>query len=254
MNKIVLVIVTICFCQTDGFAQQTEKQHSITVGSGNYQLKDQAVAEKAISSVSHSFNYAFQKTTAVKISALGIGWQGATNSDNGVTVSMNNLTARIANGFLLNRKVVNSRFSAYIGYSIDVNASFSKVKEKTLEQISWTTVNALNFYQSYQYKWNSNALALHIDIPVAALISRPETATGLPSDMNGLLYASYSNLSFAGLDKNHSFAVSLDYQKKISNRCSFVANLYYKRSDLKVTMPALQQTIGCKAGIALSVN
>ena len=254
MNKKLLVIATICFCQADGYAQQAEKQHIIMVGAGNYQLKDQTVSANTINSVSHSLDYAFQKTTATKIFSLGIGWQGAKNSDKDVNISMNNVTARMAAGFLLNRKVVNSRFSAYMGYSIDINTSFNKVKEKTPEQISWATVNALNFYQSYQYKWNSNALALNIDIPIVALISRPETTTALPSDINGLLYASYSNLSFAGLNKNRSFALSLDYKKTISNRCAFVANVYYKRSGLKTTMPALQQTIGCKAGIALSIK
>lgn len=254
MNKTLLLVATVCFCQTGVFAQQTEKQHIITVGAGNYQLKDQTVSAKTINSLSRSLNYEFQKATTGKIFSLGVGWQGANNNDKNVTISMNNLSARLSNGFLLNRKIVNSRFSACMGYSIDINASFNRVKESTAAQTSWTTVNALNFYQSYQYKWKRHTLALHIDIPVAALISRPETAAALPSDMNGLLYASYSNLSFASLNKNHSVAVSLDYKKAISSQCSFTANLFYKRTDLQTTMPALQQTIGCKAGIALSIK
>jgi len=233
--------------------QVDEKYHSVVLGMESLRVKDESVLPVSVTGTGGSVSYSYRKQTATRNSVFSIAWTKALFSSADSRLQLNKFSIMLSDGFLINRKGAGF-FKAYLGYSIDANPSFIKLRDKQFEKFSWNSVNSLNLYQAYTYKHNKGVFSFAIHVPVIGFSSRPGKNTKYPTDINGLLYNSYSNLSLTSLHNYKAINLDLNYEHRINAKWNFKAGVNYRYSDLETTLPVQLQSAGIQAGLLLKID
>lgn len=233
--------------------QVDEKYHSVILGMESLRVKDESVLPVSVTGTGGSVSYSYRKQTANRNSVFSTAWTKALFSSADSRLQLNKFSIMLSDGFLINRKGAGF-FKAYLGYSIDANPSFLKLRDKQLEKFSWNSVNSLNVYQAYTYKRYRSSFSFSFHIPLIGFSSRPDNNTKYPTDFNGVLYNSYSNLSLTSLHNYKAVNLDLSYEHRINAKWKFKAGLNYKYSDLETTLPVQLQSAGIQAGLLLQIN
>ncbi len=233
--------------------QQTGNTHSFSVGTTDYTLDDATVYPFTAKDKTISFGYDFLKQTQKRKTGLSFLWQQGNFNKGDNRINLNSASFRVSDGFLV-FKSRDRRLKGYAGYSINLNPSYGKIENKTSSYYTWSTINTLDFYQSYNYSWKKNNLSLDIYLPLIGAVSRPEAHSVYPTDMNGVLYASYSNLDLASWHNYKAVSLSLDYRRTLSQRWQLFAGLRYRYSELETELPVSQRSAGIQAGVSLTIK
>lgn len=233
--------------------QVDEKYHSVVLGMESLRVKDGSVLPVSVTGTGRSVSYSYRKQSATRNSVFLATWMHALFALDDSRVQLNKFSITLSDGFLINRRKAGF-FKAYLGYSIDANPSFLKLQNKQLEKFSWNSVNSLNIYQAYTYKRNRSSFSFSFHIPVIGFSSRPDNNTKYPTDFNGVLYNSYSNLSFTSLHNYKAVNLDLNYEHRINAKWNFKAGVNYRYSDLETTLPVHLQSAGIQAGLSLKIK
>lgn len=235
------------------YSQFVEKYHSVLFGAETLKLKDLSVLPVSVTGTGTSVSYSYRKQSAARYSIVSAAWTNALfNSDDG-RLQLNKFSVQLSDGFLINRGRIGF-FKAYLGYSIDANPSFLKFQNTQSEKYSWSSVNSLNLYQAYTYKRNRNSFSFSIHIPVIGFSSRPGTDTKYSSDINGVLYNSYSHLFLTSIHNYKAADLDLNYEHSLGNKWTFKAGVNYRYSDLETSLPVQLQSAGMQAGLSLKIE
>ena len=233
--------------------QVVAKYHSVVLGVESLRVKDESVLPVSVTGTGTSVSYSYRKQSATRNSVFSAAWTKALFSSGDSRLELNKFSIMLSDGFLINRRKAGF-FKAWLGYSIDANPSFIKLQNKQLEKYSWNSANSLNLYQAYTYKYNKGIFSFSIHVPVIGFSSRPGKNTKYPTDINGLLYNSYSNLSLTSLHNYKAINLDLNYEHRINAKWNFKAGVNYRYSDLETTLPVQLQSAGIQAGLLLKID
>ncbi len=249
--KMFLVVLILLNGKSLLYGQADEKYHSVVLGMESLRIKDGSVLPVSVTGTSISFSY--RKQSATRNSGVSMSWINGLFTSGDSRLKLNEFSVMLSDGFLINRKAAGF-FKAYLGYSIDANPSFLKLQNKQLEKFSWNSVNSLNIYQAYTYKRNRSSFSFSLHIPVIGFSSRPDNNTKYPTDFNGVLYNSYSSLSFTSLHNYKAVNLDLNYEHRVNAKWNFKVGVNYRYSDLETTLPVQLQSAGIQAGLSLKIQ
>lgn len=235
------------------YGQVVKKYNSVLLGMESLRIKDESVLPVSVTGMGSGIGYRYRKQTSTRNSVFSTAWTKALFSSADSRLQLNKFSIMLSDGFLINRKGAGF-FKAYWGYSIDANPSFLKLRDKQFEKFSWNSVNSLNIYQAYTYKCKRSSFSFSFHIPVIGFSSRPDNNTKYPTDFNGVLYNSYSNLSLTSLHNYKAVNLDLSYGHRINAKWNFNAGLNYRYSDLETTLPVQLQSAGIQAGLLFQID
>ena len=234
-------------------SQLVNKRHSISISAAALHLGDISVLKTSVDGTGRGFKYSYTRITGSRYSVVSAGWKHGLFNSGSSRLKLNDFSVMLSDGFLIDRNK-HSPFKAWLGYSVEVNPSFVKLQNKAEEKYSWSSVNSLNLYQFYTYQYNKSIFSFSVHVPLIGFSSRPGHSTQYPTDINGLLYNSYSNLSLTSFHNYKTVNLDLNYMHRINAKWNFIAGLNYRYSDLETTLPVRLQSAGIQAGLSLKID
>jgi hypothetical protein len=251
MRKYAFVVLFVFICiHVD--AQQNGLYHSLSINPGDYNLADASIDTK-LDGKRLGVGYEVMKKDRTRMSTLAINWNGSSINTSSNKYNLNEFSLRFSDGFKIG---VNrfGRFNAFVGYGLHLNPSFIKITGKDDRYYTWTTVNTLGIYQSYQYNWNRQSITLDVYVPVVGGASRPDMVTVYPDDVNGLLFDSYSKLELISWDNYKDIEVKLGYHRELTSRWHLNAGAQYRYMELETSLPVNSRLVGVEAGVSFKVR
>ena len=251
MAMVTGIVIAISAEKTCG--QDTGMFHSFSAGNSSFILNDASIQPNDLAGNLFSLNYILLRRSQKRITRLSAGWENAALNISKGKLDINSFSVKLTDAFSLIRDR-GQRIKSFVGYSLNLNPSFSKVNSSDNNYYSWNTVNAIGLFQSYKYDWYKNGLSLTIDIPVVGAASRPQAITPYPKSMDGVLYDSYSGLSLISLQNYKAVNASIDYHHSVTDKLGLSVTLQYRYSELETTLPVSQRSVGIQAGLSFKLK
>ncbi len=241
----------ICFVPLP--AQKNGKFHLATAGVSINNIDDASVQPSSFSGQTIDFQYALLKQDRKRKTELSVDLNTGNLSIEDGQTCLTDLSITLADGFRISGKG-NRQFSFYIGYVVNYNPAFIKVKGKDDNYTTWNSSSSICFYQSYNYSWRKQSFSIDISIPLLGFSSRPQSNDDYAGNMNGALYNSLSNVFVTSVHNNAAAALIGRFQRTLTPAWQFVASATYKVNDMQSAIPVKRESLGIRAGVAVKIR
>ncbi|WP_276502978.1 hypothetical protein [Terrimonas pollutisoli] len=240
------LLMTMAIVQ-ETLAQEKDamRSHSFTTGISSLLVGDDylGVYERKLKVA--GIGYRFQVLSPYRKKAINVNWNKGTSR--GIGLSEFEISYSDAFSIVKNKK---SFFNSYVGYSVGTNPVFLKTNTRETARYSWAASTSLSLYNTTTYTWKNNSLYLELFLPVIGFASRPVRNNVYKESINGILYDSYSNISFTSWHNLRAVTASLKYAKQLSKSWGVSVAYSYNYKQMKKSYDFLEKGSGIQAAIS----
>lgn len=242
-------LMTACFAGNLVFCVKAQvkeiiNNHSFKAGAGSHTLSDDIVSVFSEKLSTTALQYSFTSNDAWHKKSIVAGFEYGAGTTSKGQLRSDEFTLRYIHAFSV-IKNKHRRWNNYTGYSIVINPQYSKKGD----QYSWATSGSLSLYNSLSFSWKKNAVDFDVSIPLAGFGSRPDSSSIYKGTATGVLYNSFSNLSFTSWHNSKAVSISLFYKTAVSRRLYFSAGTVYSYRNIQLNSSFTMSGFSLRAGV-----
>jgi len=218
---------------------EIEKKHELTLSYGQQSITD-----------------TYLGITSTKINSTGVGYFYLNQTSRGqkslvVDFEYGKQENLRSSAYLIEFKkgysiLSSKKINNFLGFSVKNGSQFLRSYERN----SWTSVNTLSLFNSFNYSGKKSLLSLNVSIPVAGFVSRPSPGREYEGSVNSMLYSSLSNHVFTSFHNYQEIDLLLNYYRYISNRVSLSAGLSFSDQNVQMDNSFKRNQIYLRSGIS----
>ena len=238
------IVSSISLLKTNAQSSAEHKQHFFlgSVSTTNVDDRFLNVHLNKLIPAGGEYTYTIEGPRSKKV--LDLAASTGTGNDDENHVKYYTAAFSYSRGFAIQKNKA-AAFRNYLGYTVSVNSSGLR----TGDNYSWASSVMASLYNSAVYSWKKSSLSLDIIVPAIGFVSRPSANTTYKYSVDGMMYNSFSNLSFSSFHNQQAVTAALQYQLAFSQRWLVVGGIGFSYKKINETAIYLEQAYKINAGI-----